>query len=88
MGALPCATAVPLTSNADINDHEQPRQSAPSDGTRTQAGPRPRRGEIELPKRVSQVRILSGAPMQWARTDHGPGPLTSTRVVTGDRAAF
>ncbi|MFD0031055.1 NADPH-dependent FMN reductase [Streptomyces sp. NPDC127172] len=36
--------------------------------------------EIELLKRVLQVRILPGAPMQWPRTDHGPGPLTSTQV--------
>ncbi|WP_329451685.1 ClbS/DfsB family four-helix bundle protein [Streptomyces sp. NBC_01724] len=29
-------------------------------------------------KRVSQVRILPGAPGKWPRTDHGPGPFDAT----------
>ena len=32
---------------------------------------------IPLLKRVSQVRILPGAPAKRPRTDHGPGPLTA-----------
>jgi hypothetical protein len=49
-----------MTSNADINGYEPPRMSAVVCGPSARRKIPPRRGWIELLKRVSQVRILPG----------------------------
>ena len=67
-----------LTSTADINDAGRGRTPASAPSHRTSRRPQPEQARIELLMRVSQVRILPGAPVKRPRTDHGLGPLTST----------
>jgi hypothetical protein len=57
-----------LTSTADINNTGRGRTSATPPGSPTKRLPQLRHVRIELLKRVSEFRILPGAPVQKGAT--------------------